>query len=160
MKIGSRILFSLYAGFVVATLVHIIYGPAGLFAYGNIESEAVKLEKNLEELKGIHTALSVEFDSLRRSGEQVALKARDLGYLNEGEGIIDVPYIWHPSRSYYAVGRMVGADRTIRSRSQLGLAAGLIVMTIVFLLSGSVDTADPGRKRARLKVVSPGQAGP
>ncbi len=153
MKIVSRLLFSLYAGFVVATLVHIIYGPAGMLAYSTIESDAIQLEKNLDELKEIHTSLSVEFESLRRSGEQVALKARDLGYLSDGEGVIEIPHIWHPARSYYAVGRMVGADGSTAGRSQLGLIAGIITMTIVFLLSGSFDLTGAGRKRFGLKVV-------
>ena len=154
MKIGTRLLFSVYIGFVVASVVHCIYGPSGMLAYTKIEGEAAKLEANLDELKGIYHDLSVEFDSLRRSGEQVALKARDLGYLYENEGIIDVANIWHPSSGYYAVGRIVGPGRFDSDNRHFSFIAGILAMTAVFLMLGNIFRGEANGRGRSLRAVS------
>lgn len=133
MKMGTRLLISLYTGFVVASLAYFFYGPSGLSAYGELQHTVTRLEGNLEELTTIHQELAREFEALRRSEETIALRARDLGYLREDETILKIYGVDSPSENY-AVGRIVVPGHAARNRNGFSLNAGLAAMLLCFLL--------------------------
>ena len=143
MKIGTRLLISLYVGFVVASFAYFFYGPSGVVAYGELKRDVLRVEENLSELEEIHQKLAAEFESLRRSEETIALKARDLGYLREHETILKLYGIESPPENY-AVGRIVARTAHQRERNGLSLNAGLMAMLFSFLLIAALN---PGISR-------------
>ena len=144
MKIGTRLLFSLYIGFVAASAAYLLYGPSGFVSYRELEVDAQRLDENLTELKAIHAELSAEFDSLRRSGDAVTLRARDLGYLRENEILLDLPSFETTPKSY-AVGRIVVPDGFLYERGSVTLTAGVAAMFLAFFVLAGLFSA-PHRK--------------
>jgi len=134
MKIGARLLFSLYIGFIAASLVYYLYSPSGLFAFRQLQTELVRLEKNLQELKDLHRELSGEFESLRRSSETVILRARDLGYAQKGETFLMLENLKPRPGNYYSVGRIIAPGGERPARNALSLLAGIATMAVVFLI--------------------------
>jgi cell division protein FtsB len=142
MKMGTRLLLSLYVGFVVASLAYFLYGPSGLSAYSELQHDAFRLEGNLEELTTIHQELAAEFEALRRSEDTIALRARDLGYLRENETILKIYGVDTPPENY-AVGRIVVPGARQRGRSGFSLNAGLVAMLFCFLLIAALAPRMP-----------------
>ena len=134
MKIGTRLLFSLYIGFMAASLVYYLYSPTGLFAYRQLQGEIVRLENNLQDLKDLHRELSGEFDSLRRSSETVILRARDLGYARSGETLLMLEDFKPRPGNYYSVGRIITPGAAKANRNAASLLTGIVSMAAAFLL--------------------------
>ena len=134
MKIGTRLLFSLYIGFMAASLVYYLYSPTGFFAYRQLQGEIVRLENNLQDLKDLHRELSGEFDSLRRSSETVILRARDLGYARSGETFLMLEDFKPRPGNYYSVGRIITPGAAKTNRNAASLLTGIVSMAAAFLL--------------------------
>ena len=138
MNFSTRLLFSLYIGFMAASAVYFLYGPSGYVTYKEISRDALRIEKNIEDLKVIHGSLASEFELLRRSSEAVTLRARDLGYLREGESVLEIPGLRKKPRSY-AVGRIVTLESVLPERGPLSLTAGILAMAAAFLLFATLS---------------------
>lgn len=96
----ARLVSLLAAGFLVRSLALFLWGGGGLTDYAQVERYRQALEKNLEELKNINSGLRRELDALSSDPERVALAARELGYLREGERVFRFSGSAPPSRSY------------------------------------------------------------
>ena len=136
MNFSTRLLFSIYIGFMASSAVYFLYGPSGYVTYKEISRDALRIENNIEDLKRIHTSLATEFELLRASPEAVALRARDLGYLRDGESILEIPSLRKKTRSY-AVGRLVTLESVLPERGPLSLTAGILAMAAAFLILAS-----------------------
>jgi cell division protein FtsB len=140
MKFSTRLLFSLYIGFMAASAVYFLYGPSGYVTYKEISRDALHIEQNIVDLKKIHGTLAAEFELLRKSSEAVTLRARELGYLREGESVLEVPGLRKKPRSY-AVGRIVTLESILPERGPLSLTAGILAMAAAFLVLASISPA-------------------
>ncbi|WP_319562252.1 septum formation initiator family protein [Marispirochaeta sp.] len=134
MKIGTRLLFSLYIGFVAASLVCFLYSPSGLLAHRQLLSDVARLETNLQELKVLHQELTGEFESLRRSSRTVILRARDLGFAQSNETFLMLEELTRKPQNYYSVGRIIVPRSGRQPRSTASLLAGIVTMAAAFLL--------------------------
>ena len=88
MKPKHRILLSIYITFVVYSTIAMIWGPAGMIQTSKLNSYKDKLVQNTTELSLISSKLILQSNRLRTDQELIALKARDLGYFDSGEGEI------------------------------------------------------------------------
>lgn len=134
MKIGTRLLFSLYIGFVAASLVYFVYSPSGVLARQQLQSDVARLERNLLELKDLHRELAGEFESMRRSPQTVILRARDLGYAQSDETFLMLEELKQKPQNYYSVGRIIVPGNGRQPRNAASLLAGIVTMAAAFLL--------------------------
>ena len=88
MKLGFRLLFSIYISFIVYSLLSLVWGSAGVIQTSLLKVYKDKLLQNTIELGDISNQLNLQFDRLRSDEDLITLKARDLGYFKEGEGEI------------------------------------------------------------------------
>ena len=88
MKPKHRILFSIYITFVVYSTIAMIWGPAGIVQTSKLNNYKEKLVQNTTELSLISSKLILQSNRLRTDHGLIALKARDLGYFDLGEGEI------------------------------------------------------------------------
>jgi cell division protein FtsB len=136
MKTGSRIIISLYLGYVVYSILMFVYGQSGLTALDELKNYRDKLVTNIEEIQETNRRLHVELDLLRSEAEYIRLESRRIGYFESDEGVIYVDG-YENRRNHYTVGRIIrweisedGRKRLFRS---LGLAAALFVFLIMTL---------------------------
>lgn len=88
MKPSYRILFSIYITFIVYSTVFIIWGPAGIVQTSKLNTYKDKLIQNTTELSQINSKLVLQSNRLRTDQGLIALKARELGFFEGGEGKI------------------------------------------------------------------------
>ncbi|MCK5671921.1 MAG: hypothetical protein KAH95_01020 [Spirochaetales bacterium] len=88
MKPKHRILLSIYITFVVYSTISMIWGPSGLVQTSKLSNYKEKLVQNTSELSLISSKLILQSNRLRTDQDLIALKARDLGYFDLGEGEI------------------------------------------------------------------------
>jgi cell division protein FtsB len=84
---GARLVFLLASGFLVRSLVLFVWGGGGLTDYAQVARYRQFLAVNLEDLKRINSDLRRELDALSSDPERVALAARELGYVRDGERV-------------------------------------------------------------------------
>jgi len=106
MKPGLRILFSIYITFMVYATVSIVWGPAGIVQTSKLKVYKEKLLQNTLDLSQISSTLTLQSLRLRTDHNLIALKARELGFFNEGEGELIIRgyqknYISYSVGSYY-----------------------------------------------------------
>ena len=106
MKPGLRILFSIYITFMVYAIVSIVWGPAGIVQTSKLKVYKEKLLQNTLDLSQISSTLTLQSLRLRTDHNLITLKARELGFFNEGEGELIIKgyqknYINYSVGSYY-----------------------------------------------------------
>ena len=145
----KRIIVSVWAGFIVYALVIYVAGPAGLPAMARLERERGRMSANVEELKRINAELAEQFMSLRTMDGRLALEARDLGYVRDGETIVRLEGLKPPSRKAYVAGTVLRFDSTNRPDAALPAIAGILAGLFVFII---VSIGGERTSSVRLKV--------
>ena len=106
MKTGLRILFSIYITFMVYATISIVWGPSGIVQTSKLKVYKEKLLQNTVDLSQISSKLTLQSLRLRTDHNLISLKARELGFFNEGEGELIIRgyqknYINYSVGSYY-----------------------------------------------------------
>jgi cell division protein FtsB len=141
MKI-ARLFFLLASGFLVRSLVLFVWGSGGLTDYAQAARYRQFLSANLEELKSINTDLRRQVEALNSDPERVALAARELGYLREGERVFRFAGA-APVSSSYTLGSLVRPDLPPQHPDWAWKLAGLVVPLGLYLAGLAL------RRRAR-----------
>jgi cell division protein FtsB len=131
MKRG-RLVFLLAAGFLVRSLVLFIWGGGGLADYAQLARYRQFLAGNLENLQSINSNLRRELDALSSDPERVALAARELGYVREGERVFRFAGS-EPVSSSYTLGTLVRPSLPPKHLDWAWKLAGLAVPLAVYL---------------------------
>ncbi|MEA1911584.1 MAG: hypothetical protein U9N32_07915, partial [Spirochaetota bacterium] len=96
----------IYITFMVYAIVSIVWGPAGIVQTSKLQIYKEKLLQNTVDLSQISSTLTLQSLRLRTDHNLIALKARELGFFNEGEGKFIIRgysknYINYSVGSYY-----------------------------------------------------------
>lgn len=134
MKTGPRILLSLYFGYVMYSLLMLVYGQSGVLAMRNLESYKMKLQYNLEEIRDANTSLLNEIDFLRSESEYIRLEARKIGFFDAAEGIIHIEG-YEQRKDHYTVGRIMRWEIPETQKKPLFRTISLAAALLVFLFS-------------------------
>ena len=105
MKI-SKLLYSIFLGFTIYSILFFIEGDTGLKAMEKVESYKEQLNLNLEDIRSINNELIIDFDSLSSDNEIIKLKARALGYFDKADHIIHIAS-WNPNIDEYNPGHVI-----------------------------------------------------
>jgi cell division protein FtsB len=90
-SLGMRIIFAFSAALTVYCLLSALAGPAGVFAYRQLQERRAAMAENLAKLSLINAGLRSQLDSLKSDADRAALEARALGYIRPGETEIVLP---------------------------------------------------------------------
>ena len=85
-----KYLFALWTGFFVYTLLIMMFGPGGFFAYRQLQAEQAKIEANIQSLVLINHELEDSMSSLLFDRDTLALYAREQGYAQRHERFIRI----------------------------------------------------------------------
>ena len=129
-----RIAFSIYIGLLFSFIFTILFSEAGLNQYKELSIYKTSLSKNIEELKKINVALSVELDSLKHDKETIRIYSRDLGLYEKNEKIIKITG-YSPQKSFYDIGKLIKKVIIGVDYSQFLRIIGLLIPLAIFILS-------------------------
>lgn len=146
MKWGKRLLLSLYIGFVIYSLLVLIWGPSGYFSLKSLNIYKYKLQQNNRELVDLHEQLKTQLESLKYDSELIRLYARSLGYFDDREQVVRVEN-YSNQRNFYSVGRMIQLKQTDRDLRPLFRTFSCAAVIIVFLLFGMAKRKEYGGKK-------------
>jgi cell division protein FtsB len=129
---GVRLVFLLAAGFLVRSLVLFIWGTGGQLDYDQLARYRQFLAANLDDLKSINSDLRRELEAISSDPERVALAARELGYIREGERVFRFAGSAPVSNSY-TLGSLVRPSLPPRHLDWAWKLAGLAVPLALYL---------------------------
>jgi len=89
---GTRLAVSGYIGIVAYCVLSLFWGPMGIKAYSELESRVGQMKDNLASLETLHGEALANLESARSDPETLALQARSLGYVTEGEVVVRVGF--------------------------------------------------------------------
>ncbi len=134
MKQFTRISLSIYICFVVYTLFILLFGSCGYLSSSDLVSYKSELSGNIEELSGINRDLNIEFNSLYTDTERINLHSRELGYLGENEGKINLVDFSAASR-YLSMGRMLKYQNSNYSEKGYYRVIAVIIALFFYLFT-------------------------
>lgn len=133
MERRTRILLSIYAGFVTYCLMVFFFGRTGVFATSELRDFRARLEANLSQLEKTNAHLADHFDALRSSPEAIRLEARQLGFLEPNERVLQVSS-YHPATSSFTVGSLVIKKKYPATPDSTSRIVGVGVAVAAFIL--------------------------
>jgi cell division protein FtsB len=85
-----RILGCSYLGFTLFILLSLFFGKSGFLGISGQQEYKTKLAANIENLKEINHALTLELKDVSSSPDTIRLYARDYGYFGRNEEVIKI----------------------------------------------------------------------
>lgn len=131
----TRLFLSIYFGFAVYCLVVLVFGRTGMVASSELQAYKARLETNLTHLENINTQLASHFDSLRTNPVTIRLEARQLGFLEPTERVIQVSGYTPPTNAF-AVGSLLSEKRHTVTTDAVTRLVGLGAAIVAFILLG------------------------
>lgn len=131
----SRILLSLYVGFILYLGFYLFMGDSGFEAIEKLEAYKVELSENMEELNSINTELQKRFDALTSAPELVQREARELGYLQKNEAFLKIEHFQKP-QDINVVGRVLRPYETAETDMAIYRAIAASLAIVFYFLSG------------------------
>ncbi|HUX22704.1 MAG TPA: septum formation initiator family protein [Spirochaetia bacterium] len=131
----TRIFVSLYLGFAVYCALVLFFGRTGIVATSELKHYRSRLDENLTQLEHINRQLADHFDALRGNPETIRLEARQLGYLEPDQRIIQVTG-YSPTGNSFAVGSLLGEKKHTVTSDSISRIVGFSVAILSFILIG------------------------
>ncbi len=91
MKFFDKILLSIIVGFSLFTLLNLFFGKSGYIQSKMLEQNIEEMSKNIEVLKDINKKYDFELRSRLDNSSRILVRARDLGYYEENDYIVQFP---------------------------------------------------------------------
>ncbi|MGP1437986.1 MAG: septum formation initiator family protein [Treponema sp.] len=88
MRLYIHIIFPFFVMTAVYTLLTFFFGASGIYSQRKIEEELSNMIKNVNLINQKGMELDILIKNLTSDEETIKIFAHDLGYINEGEGII------------------------------------------------------------------------
>ncbi|MGP1414868.1 MAG: septum formation initiator family protein [Treponema sp.] len=88
MRLYIHILFPFFVMTSVYTLLTFFFGATGIYSQKKLEEELSNLTKNVNLINKKAEDLDIMIKNLTSDEQTIKIFAHDLGYINEGEGII------------------------------------------------------------------------
>lgn len=113
----------------------LFWGRTGIVAMGDLGNYRNRLEENLSQLENINTQLADHLDALRSNPQTIRLEARQLGYLEPNQRIIEVSG-YSPPENSFTVGTLISEKRHSVTSDAVSRIVGFAVAILAFILTG------------------------
>ncbi len=127
------LLFYIYTGIVIASILIFTIGSTGLLSYRNLQDHKAEMARNIEELEAINESLKLQLSMLRSDPETNMIEARKLDYIGEGEVLIQMDD-YHAGNNFYRIGKILKFRMAKRDANVLYKLIGLSIILCLFLL--------------------------
>ena len=88
MRLYIHIIFPFFVMTLAYTLLSFFFGATGIYAQKKLEEELKNLMKNINMINQKGEELDIMIKNLTSDEQTIKIFAHDLGYINEGEGLI------------------------------------------------------------------------
>ena len=133
----SKLLYSIFIGLAIYSLLTFSEGDTGLKAMNKVESYKNQLNTNLETIRKINEELTIEFDALSSDSEMIKLKARALGYFDKNDHLVHIEN-FNPGYNEYKPGFVLKKEYLSnideRQFRILSFAAALFTMIVLVMI--------------------------
>jgi cell division protein FtsB len=133
-----KFLLSVSIGILAYVLIVIFAGPDGLWAYNQLGEQKNILSINVEKIQKINDNLYLDHKALENDVGMITSRARNLGFIYEGEKLIKINGIAENNVSVYDTGSVVKLGEISYVSEDicklLGLACFLMSLTIFCLV--------------------------
>ena len=147
-----KFLLSICVGMLFYVLISVFAGRDGVWAYNQLSEHKNVLSLNLEKVRKINETLKLDYVALDRDVGIITSRARELGYIYEGENLVKINGLQNEEASVYDTGAFVQmieisyvSEKTCKL---IGLIGFLLTLTLSFL------TSVKKYSKNRLRVVS------
>jgi cell division protein FtsB len=144
---AKRIVVSVWAGFLVYSLLMLAAGPSGPERTAALLKDKAKLLANIAQLRALNGKLAGRLEGLKTDRDAVALEARELGYLGGDETLVMLPGARQTSK-FSDAGSVIGYKE--KPWDWGGYFAALAVLAAcacwISLGFGGRNSADGGKK--------------
>lgn len=151
MRLYIRVIFPFFVMASVYTLLMFFFGPTGIYSQKKLEEEIKNLVKNVNLINRTGEELDIMIKNLTSDEQTIKIFAHDLGYVNEGEGIIKfTSFKIDPLRDVACGNAITVKKHTFLSDSickRFAFMMGLVSLIIEILVLKSYDST---KRRKRL----------
>ena len=135
MKGIFRLAVSLYIVVICLIVLNIFFSPEGVISYSGLKSYKETIEQNITELTDINSSLILDSEKLMNQSEEIKVQARELGWVEENEGIIVVKG-YEKTSSGYSIGRLLSREHNAVKRSYNNFLIAMIIGISFYIFSG------------------------
>ena len=144
MRVYIHIIFPFFVMTSVYTLLTFFFGATGIYAQKKLEEELKSVAKNISMINQRSEELDIMIKNLTSDEQTIKIFAHDLGYINEGEGIIKLTSLTADPLRDMGCGDAITIHRpTFISDSlckRFAFLMGLVSLIIEILVIKSYDT--------------------
>jgi cell division protein FtsB len=137
----KRIAVCAWAGFIAYAVCLFSIGPAGFKSMNRLETERVRLESNLKELKTINEGLALRVQALQSDRETITVEGRRYGYIAAGERLVRLVGM-RTTQRYHVAGKILKLKEAPTQGGFIPLCAAITVAIAIFLLSMAIQPRD------------------
>ena len=132
MKGIFRVGTAAYLALMSYLIINLFFGPGGVISFNELKEYQVTIKQNINELENINRRLVLASERLIEDSEEIKTIARELGWLEENEGIIVVKG-FRNKKTGYAMGRLLSRELSDKkSDTVYKLIAILIALSFYF----------------------------
>ncbi|MDR0599813.1 MAG: septum formation initiator family protein [Treponema sp.] len=142
-----KYLFVPWIAVAVYSFVSVYHGTTGIAAYRALLREREKIRENIEDLRVVNKELEGTMDALLYDSETIRVKARELGYGEEGERFARIAGVPGVRREELNPGTVRTAARPLEGSGvtpKLASWCAALALFAVFLAWDVLHRRDPG----------------
>ncbi len=134
-----KYLLSVFIGIFVYVAAVVFAGPDGIWAYNQLSEQKNVLATNVEKVQKINDTLNLDYRALQNDVGMITSRARNLGFIYDGEKLIKIKGFSENSFSVYDTGSMISLGEisflSEKNCKILGFLCFLLSLSIFALLS-------------------------
>ena len=134
-----------YIAIMSYLIINLFTGYNGIASYNELKAYKITLENNIAELEIINSDLQKSSEKLINDTEEIKIRARDLGWYEENEGIILIKN-QDRKKDGYTMGRLLSQEARIKgSQTAARLISIMIAAGFYFFLGFLLRERNTGR---------------
>jgi hypothetical protein len=117
--------------------MNLFFSSGGIFAYEELEAYRDSIKMNISELSNINVSLVNDSEQLIRDSNELKVKARELGWFAENEGVIKISGFNYGSNGY-SMGRLLSREVSRRHPQTVYRLATMLIAVLFYIISGFI----------------------
>lgn len=134
-----KFLLSILVGIFAYVMISIFAGPDGIWAYNQLANQKNILSTNVDRITKINDTLNLDYIALENDVGIITSKARNLGFIYDGESLVKINGISDNSASFYNTGSIVSLEKISYVSEKNCKIIGLICFVLSISIFGLID---------------------
>ena len=131
----KRVAASAYVSLICLIIINLFAGRGGVLSYLELNRYKETVELNIAKLEQINRNLSLDSNKLINQKDEIRIQARNLGWVEENEGIFVVDGYEHASAGY-TMGKILSREGGPVSRRHSSLIIAFLSGLSIYIFTG------------------------